>query len=115
LTNWYANELARRLKPFGITSNALHPGLVATGFGSEASGFAKIMLWLARPFSKTPVEGAQTSIYLATSMEVYNVTGKYFKNSRPVTPSKNAQSDLLAAQLWELSERVIKDHTKARA
>lgn len=111
----FSNELARRLEPFKISSNSLHPGLVATGFGSGSSGFSKIMLWLARPFSKTPAEGAQTTLYLASSPEVRPTTGRYFKNSRPATPSKDAQSTFLANQLWELSENLVKNHRKLRA
>ncbi len=111
----FSNELARRLQPLGITSNALHPGGVATSFGSDSSGLSKIMMWLARPFFKSPEEGAQTSIYLATSPDVLTVTGKYFSDMKQKSPHKDAQSQFLATKLWELSETLVKDYKPANA
>jgi NAD(P)-dependent dehydrogenase (short-subunit alcohol dehydrogenase family) len=111
----FSNELAERLKSEGITSNAVHPGLVATSFGSTASGFSSIMMLLARPFSKSPQEGAQTSIYLATSPEIFGVTGRYFKDLKPIKPASETKSKFLAAELWKLSEELVKDYTLSRA
>jgi len=111
----FSNALAERLKPVGITSNALHPGVVATSFGSGTSGFSSVMMWLARPFSKSPQEGAQTSIYLATSPEVFGVTGKYFSDMKPKKPAKETQSEFLATELWKLSEDLVKDYLPAKA
>ncbi|GHB75632.1 SDR family oxidoreductase [Persicitalea jodogahamensis] len=111
----FSNELAERLQPMGITSNALHPGFVATSFGSGFSSFGSIVMWLARPFAKSPQEGAQTSIYLASSPEVADTTGKYFDDCKPKTPSKDAQSKFLATKLWELSEKLVKDYKPAKA
>ena len=111
----FSNELARRLAPYGITSNALHPGLVATSFGSSSSGLSRFMLWLARPFSKSSEEGAQTSLYLATSPEVKSTTGKYFSDMKSKAPHKDAESKFLATKLWELSEELVKHHTPTKA
>ena len=111
----FSNELAARLQPLGITSNALHPGFVATSFGSGFSSLGNIVMWLIRPFAKSPQEGAQTSIYLATSSEVSSTTGKYFDGCKSKTPSKDAQSKFLATKLWELSENLVKDYLPAKA
>ena len=111
----FSNELAERLQPMGITSNALHPGFVATSFGTSGSSLGSFLMWLGRPFAKSPEEGAQTSIYLATSPEVMGVTGKYFDDCQPKTPSKDAQSRFLATKLWELSEELVKDYRPAKA
>lgn len=111
----FSNELARRLAPYGITSNSLHPGLVATSFGSSSSGLSKLMLWLARPFSKSPQEGAQTTLYLATSPEVRSNTGHYFKNMEKKSPHKDAESKFLATKLWELSEKLLENYAPAKA
>jgi hypothetical protein len=61
--------------------------------------------WLGSPsFSQyPPAEGAQTIIYLASSPEVANVTGKYFYKCRPSTPSVPALDDRAALALWERS------------
>jgi retinol dehydrogenase-14 len=34
------------------------------------------------PFTKTPVQGAQTSIFLASSPEAEGITGKYYSDSK---------------------------------
>ena len=104
----FSNELARRLAPEGITSNALHPGAVATNFAGNTGGFTRWMMRMAKPFFITEKEGAQTSIYLATSPEVAGKTGGYFAKSKPKSPNRDAQSSYLAAELWKLSEALIK-------
>ena len=61
---------------------------------------------LASTFGAKPEEGAQTSIYLASSPEVESVTGKYFERKQ-ATPSSRASYDEAAARrLWEVSERL---------
>src|ERR1700739_1214312 len=57
----------------------------------------------AKFFAISPTEGAQTIIYLASSPEVANVTGKYFYKCRPTTPSVPALDDRAALALWERS------------
>lgn len=109
----FSNELAERLKSLDITSNALHPGGVATNFASETSGLAKLMMFLARPFFKSPEEGARTSIYLASSPELEGVTHKYFSDLKIKEANKDAQSKFLATKLWQMSEELVKDYAKA--
>lgn len=99
----FARELAERLMDSGITSNSLHPGAVDTNFGGSNSTAMGILLNLARPFMRTPEEGADTSIYLASSPEVHYVTGLYFADRKPKTPSKDAQSTFYAHRLWTMS------------
>ena len=75
----FSNELARRLAEEGsaITSNAVHPGRVATDLLTKAGG---------NPSSGIPVEeGARTSIYLAVSSEVEGRSGGYYAKCQPVT------------------------------
>ncbi|KKK66203.1 hypothetical protein LCGC14_2966450, partial [marine sediment metagenome] len=58
----FTYELARRLQGTGVTVNSLEPGLVATDFGREYTGFKRLMttkIW--RPFMKSPEKGAETS------------------------------------------------------
>jgi len=101
----FASELARRFKAYGITSNSLHPGAVRTNFGADAgSGLFVWLFNLARPFFLTPEQGAETTIYLATSPEVKKMTGLYFDKKKPKSPSRDAQSEVNARKLWEKSE-----------
>ncbi len=99
----FAKELSDRLMDDGITSNSLHPGTVSTNFGSGSGGIFDTILGLARPFLKTPEQGAATSIYLASSPQVDHVTGLYFDDSKPRTPTEDAQNTFYAKRLWEMS------------
>ena len=86
-----------------MTANCLLPGFVATRFVDESGGLISRMAWLAKFFGIFPAEGAQTIIYLASSPEVADVTGKYFYKCRPTTPSAHALDDRAALALWEHS------------
>lgn len=99
-------ELARRLRGRGVTANCLHPGVVATEFGSKSGGLFAFGWWFVRPFARSPERGARTSVYLATSPEVADVTGRYFVDSRPATPRPPAMDADLARRLWDVSERM---------
>jgi NAD(P)-dependent dehydrogenase (short-subunit alcohol dehydrogenase family) len=99
----FTRELARRLQGTGVAANCLHPGFVATRFADESGGLISRMAWLAKFFAISPTEGAQTIIYLASSPEVANMSGKYFYKCRPTTPSASALDDRAALALWERS------------
>jgi NAD(P)-dependent dehydrogenase (short-subunit alcohol dehydrogenase family) len=100
----FSYELARRLEGTPVTSNALTPGMVATDI------WKKVNRWLTplinpviQRIGQTPLEGAQTSIYLASSADVEGVTGKYFADKKPVR-SNPASYDLGSAKrLWDMS------------
>lgn len=104
----FTYELARRLQGSGVTTNALHPGVVRTNFGREDSqGWMRVMLPLIRPLLKSPERGATTSVYLASSPHVQGVTGRYFANSKPKTSSKASQDTTAAARLWDISASLV--------
>jgi len=102
----FSNELARRLRAHGITSNALHPGTIKSNFGSESLQTA-IFYKLARPFLMTVKQGAQTLIYLASSPEVEGKTGGYYAKCELKQPAKETDDKLLANKLWEKSEALV--------
>jgi retinol dehydrogenase-12 len=103
----FTNELAKRIEAKGVTANSLHPGVIASNFGTNNGGVFGFVLSLARPFFATPEDGAKTSIYLASSPDVANVSGKYFKKSHAILPSKAAQDADSAAKLWRASEEIV--------
>ncbi len=101
----FTHELARRLRGTGVTVNSVHPGLVATNIWRDSYWFMRI----ARLFSwlyKSPEEGAEGVVYLATSPEVKGVTGQYFKETENVNPSPEAYDEKAAARLWQLSRKM---------
>lgn len=100
-------ELASRLQGSGVTVNALHPGVVATGFGHNSKGIFRHLVKLGTFVMINSEKGARTSVYLATSDEGGQVTGKYFAKSKQKRPTAAAQDTAAAARLWELSEKLV--------
>jgi NAD(P)-dependent dehydrogenase (short-subunit alcohol dehydrogenase family) len=66
----FTRELARRLAGTNVSVNALHPGVVSTGFAANNGFFGKTARKLMDSVAITPEQGAQTTIYLATSPDV---------------------------------------------
>ena len=54
-------------------------------------------------FFKTPEQGAKTSIFVATSPSLDNVSGEYFANCKPGKIKPWAKDDVAAERLWEIS------------
>jgi NAD(P)-dependent dehydrogenase (short-subunit alcohol dehydrogenase family) len=105
----FTKELARRLQGgTGVTANALHPGTVATGLFGRFLGLPRWLTFLSDWYGISPEKGAETSIYLATSPEVENTTGEYFRNCRPAPCNPIAEDQQLATRLWELSEELTR-------
>ena len=107
---FFTYELARRLEGKGVTVNALHPGFVRSNFGRRGRNWStRILFDIARIFAISVEKGAKTSIYLASSHEVKNITGKYFYKSKPVKSSKASYDREAQKKLWKLSEDTFKD------
>jgi len=93
----FTYELARRLEGSGVTVNVLHPGYVDTGFSLNNGFIFRVFAKLsARLFGRKPEEGAQTSIYLASSLKVEGITGKYFEDCKPVQSSLGSYDKAVA-------------------
>jgi retinol dehydrogenase 14 len=104
----FTYELARRLHGTSVTANALHPGVVRTGFGSEDPG--RLQRWrvpLIRPLMKDPARGAATSIYAASSPRLDQVTGRYLSNNQPRRSSKASYDSAGSARLWQTSGDLV--------
>jgi retinol dehydrogenase-12 len=102
----FSYELARRLSGTGVTVNCLHPGGIASGVWTNNGPLARFIMKAGRPFLKTVEQGAQTTIYLASSAEVEGITGKYYANCREKNSNKESYDQNVARRLWELSERM---------
>ena len=72
-----------------VTANCLHPGFVASRFGDNFDGIVRTLFGFAKSLAAiSEEEGAKTSIYLASSREVANVSGKYFDRCKAVRSSE---------------------------
>ncbi|ADR22273.1 short-chain dehydrogenase [Marivirga tractuosa] len=91
----------------GLTSYALHPGVIDSGFGDQLPGLFKLMWKLGKPFMKTSREGASTSIYLATNDLPTDKNGAYFKDKKVNKASSLANSQAARDRLWEESEKMV--------
>jgi NAD(P)-dependent dehydrogenase (short-subunit alcohol dehydrogenase family) len=107
---YFTYELARRVN-HGLTVNALHPGFVATNFGRNNPGLVGLGVRVSQKlFARTPEQGAETPVYLASSPEVEGVTGKYFAYRRMLPSSPVSYDREAARRLWQVSEDLINNN-----
>lgn len=99
----FTYALARRLEGSGVTVNALHPGVVATGFARDTGGWFGMAWSMIRPFLIAPSDGATTSIFLATAPDVAGVSGRYFAKGRETASSAYSRDREVQERVWDLS------------
>lgn len=104
----FTKELQRRLGP-SVAVNCFHPGIVRTKFGAFGQDFGflfNLVFRLSLPFSKSPEQGADTLVWLATAPEAAGLHGEYLTNRKVIKPQRQALDEALADGLWTLSERL---------
>jgi len=105
----FSNHLAKLLKNENITVNSLNPGRVKSDIGHQNTGFLFSSIWKVFDILTgipTP-EGAKTSVYLASSSDVQNITGKYFNKCKEKQASKLALDEQVAQKLWDVSATLV--------
>lgn len=100
----FAKGLAKRTADSGIHVYALHPGVVATQVWRKVP---KLFQPLIKLFMISPQEGAQTTLYCATSPEVATHNGLYYANKRVLSGSTAGENPALAERLWRESEQWV--------
>ena len=105
----FTKGLAKRLAGKPILSFSLHPGLVGTNFGGNFTGFSSFLIKLAKPFMISSEEGAETSIFLATTSfeNVKRDNGKYFAKCKVKSTNNNDITTDNADWLWEKSLEIV--------
>ena len=104
----FSYELADRLKDKPITVNCLHPGFVASKFGHNNSGMKVVFLKIAQKLKAITVEeGAETSIYLSSSPEVEETSGKYFYKKMEKESSPESRDKNIRKKLWDVTEELL--------
>jgi retinol dehydrogenase-12 len=97
----FAKELARRLAGTGVTTYAVHPGVVATDIWRRLPAPLR---WMLKKFMITPEQGAESSLRCATAPELAGETGRYYDvGGKEKAPSPLADDVALAATLWTTS------------
>ena len=103
---WISQYLAEKLSSSNtanVTVNTVHPGVVATDLGgsSQLGPLLNFLTKLTRPFSKTPEQGAETILYLATSNDVKTTSGQYFVNKKPAKVSDKYFTTANQQLIWD--------------
>ncbi|TRY95283.1 hypothetical protein DNTS_006740 [Danionella cerebrum] len=107
----FNRELAVRLRGTGVTTYALHPGVIHTELGRHLMG--EMALWkkvLVLPFYfllKTPWQGAQTTIYCAVDESLQNSSGLYYSDCARKDTAPQGRDDAAARRLWDLSASMV--------
>lgn len=100
-------ELAEQLQGTGVTLNVTHPGAVNSGFTDK---FDKAH-WLKAKFvdfvGSTPEKAAKRMVYLATSPDVENITGKYWGNCKESKSSKTSRDSAQIKRIWKETETIL--------
>jgi NAD(P)-dependent dehydrogenase (short-subunit alcohol dehydrogenase family) len=99
----FTAELARRLEGSGVGAYCFHPGFVATGFNRNNGALASLLMTAARPFARSPQDGARTLVWLVERPPEELQSGAYYYDQRVREPARAAQDRKLAAALWRLS------------
>jgi NAD(P)-dependent dehydrogenase (short-subunit alcohol dehydrogenase family) len=101
----FTRELAIRLDGSGVVATCLHPGVVATAIGHRG-GLTELVWRLMKPFMKSPGEGAETSLFLATVSDPQPFHGGYVIGKTLARADPAAFDGRLARRLWDESSRL---------
>ena len=105
----FTSELHRRYSGLGISSFAVHPGLVDTEIWRTLPFFLRPILKLKGML--TPEEGARNVLHCAF-VDSATHSGKYFSKCKPSAPSTLATDQDLAIKLWEQSESWMNHYSR---
>ena len=92
-----------------VTCNCLHPGFVNSNFGNNNSSITRSLINILKNiFARSTKEASITPVYLATSENLKNITGKYFFNLKEKKSSKQSYNLKIAKEVWKKSLNYIK-------
>jgi NAD(P)-dependent dehydrogenase (short-subunit alcohol dehydrogenase family) len=101
----FTRELARRVAADGIVAQVMHPGVVASNFASH--GDANLQAYMKTLDAVSPADAARTMVWLATSPEAGEGSGRYFHDCEVLSPAPAALDDAAAVRLWRESEALL--------
>ena len=106
----FTYELARHLQGSTVTVNCYCPGWTRTGL-MEGEPRPLSHRLQAMVFAKKPQEGAKTAVYLASSLSVTAITGRFFEDCHDSPQYQSCYDSLQSQRLWKISEELTHLHT----
>jgi len=107
----FTKELARRIEGTDTVTVSLHPGVVRTELSRYINSSLQLLVRLIYPifciFTKTPEQGAQTTIHCSLADDIFNYNGHYFSDCQIKQPSADARNKEDAIKLWKISEELV--------
>ena len=103
----FTRELARRLDGTGVLATCFHPGTVATGFGRDSWFSFFTTKFPVKLFFRTPDQGADTLVWLATAPAESLTAGEFYASRKPGKRTSAARDDALAGELWAKSAEIV--------
>lgn len=100
--NLFTAELARRLEGTGVTTYAVHPGVVMSDIWKRIPPSVR-PLWFKLRRMVTNEEGARTSVWCATEPSLAGESGRYYAREREARASRASRDVEAARRLWEFS------------
>lgn len=96
-------ELAKRLEGTKVTANIFNSGPIKSNLMANAAWYIKVATKLFKPSEKDVCDIAN---YLATSNEVENISGRFFKEDKKIVPFHEKFDGNIGKRLWEISEQL---------
>ncbi|XP_060537314.1 retinol dehydrogenase 13-like isoform X2 [Cylas formicarius] len=110
----FTKELHRKLREKNIKDvnvYSLHPGVIKTELARHVADTygkgVKLLMSAMRWFFKTPLQGAQTTIYCAVDEKCASESGLYYAECAVKEPSQAAQNEADAKRLWSESLKLV--------
>lgn len=104
----FTYALARRLEGTGVTANCLHPGFVASNFGSGNFIPSRPVMILARPLAFSPRKAAELPVWLASSPDLAGLSGRYFASDKFAPKRRDKRSNEYSHDV-QMQERLWKE------
>jgi len=106
-------ELNRRLgQNSNVRAYAVDPGLVNTDIGLKGTVGIARWIWKKRSRGGVPPERpAQSIAFIAGEPSIQDRTEVYWKDCKPMKPSRYSQKPEAALRLWEISAKICGIHS----
>jgi len=98
-----AKSLHRRYSERGLVACALHPGTLITTDIGRHSALIGLLMRLVSPFTKSPEQGAASTVWAVVHEPAATLAGQYIKECRVDRSSRESNDPAVAERVWALS------------